>query len=133
MTKMILQPVKCYPVAVGGVRLYLSAWKTSGVRVLKEEYTSGGAAGVTASYPKGTRLTLEGKLAPMQDTAAVTAELAGRLAAGTQEEITVHGLCFSGARLCAYTVTEGQGAAEVMLQFHTASCPVLTQEVQEDA
>lgn len=123
MTETILQPVKGYPVTAGGLQLYLRSWKTVGACVLREQCTADGTAGVTASFPKGTRLSLEGKLAPCEDTSAVTAALAQRLYDGTEEDVLVEGLCFSAARLCAYTVGAGQGAAEVTLQFYTASPP----------
>lgn len=132
MTEMILQPLKCCPVEIGGVKLYLSGWKTAGVRVLKEQCTAGNAAAVTASYPKGTRLTMEGKLAPAQDAAMVTAALAKRLNDDTQEDVTVQGLVFPAARLCAYTVTEGRGVSEVTLQFYTEQIPAMAEEGQED-
>ncbi|MBE6849617.1 MAG: hypothetical protein E7502_06935 [Ruminococcus sp.] len=130
MTTLHLQPVRSYPVQIGNVTLYLSGWKLQGVRVLREDCTANGTAGVTASYPKGARLTLTGKLA--QDAAPVTATLAEYLASGTQLDITVQGLCVPAARLCQYAVTQGQDAADVTLQLHTTAQPVM-QEVQENA
>ncbi len=127
MTEVILQPMQCCPVEIGGVRLYLSKWKMTGVRVLREQCHSGNAAAVTASYPKGTRLTMEGKLAPRQGAASVTAALAKRLSEGTKEDVQVQGLTFPAAVLCAYTLTQDGSAVEVMLQFYTEQVPMMTE------
>ncbi len=128
MTEVILQPLKSFPVTVCGVTLYLSAYKTAGTCVLKEQCTADNLAAVTASFPKGTRLTMEGKLAPAQDAAAVTAALAKQLNDGTQEDVTVRGLVFSQARLCGYTVSENRTDTAVTLVFYTAASPTLAQE-----
>ncbi len=128
MTEVILQPPKGFPVTVGGITLYLSSYKIVGVCVLKEQCTADNLAGVTASYPKGTRLTMQGKLAPSENSSAVTAVLAQRLADGSLEDVNVQGLVFTQARLCGYTITEGQSAPEVILQFYTAKTPTLAED-----
>lgn len=132
MTETILQPMQCCPVEIGGVKLYLSGWKTTGVRMLKEQCTFGNAAAVTASYSKGTRLTMEGRISPKQDAALVTAALAKRLYDGTQEDVQVQGLVFPASQLCAYTLTQKDNTAELTLQFCTSEVPVMAQEEQED-
>lgn len=129
MTELMLHPVKGYPVTAGGTVLYLSAWKTAGTCVIRERCTAAGSAGVTASFPKGTRLTMEGKLAPTENAALVTAALAKRLHDGTQEDVTVEGIVFPQARLCGYTVSAGQQETELILVFYTAQPPV---EVTDD-
>lgn len=123
MTAVMLHPVLSHPVTVGDVTLYLSGWKCTGAAVIREQCTADGTAGVTAGYPKGTRLSMEGKLPPAADAAAVTAALAKRLHDGTMETITVGGLCFADARLCGYTVQAGRGAADVTLLFYAADAP----------
>lgn len=127
MTEVILQPPKGFPVTVGGIALYLSSYKIVGVCVLREQCTADNLAGVTASYPKGTRLTMQGRLAPSEDPSAVTAALAQRLADGTLEDVRVKGLVLAQARLCGYTVTEGQNVPEVTLLFYTAQTPALAE------
>ncbi len=131
MTAVMLHPVVSHPVRVGDVTLYLSGWKCVGAAVIREQCTADGTAGVTASYPKGTRLSMEGKLPPAADAAAVTAALAKRLHDGTMENITVGGLCFADARLCGYTVQAGQGTADVTLLFYAPDAP--EKEAAEDA
>lgn len=123
MTAVMLHPVVSHPVTVGDVTLYLSGWKCTGAAVIREQCTADGTAGVTAGYPKGTRLSMEGKLPPAADAAAVTAALAKRLHDGTRENITVGGLCFADARLCGYTVQAGRGAADVTLLFYAPDAP----------
>ena len=127
MTEVILQPLKSFPVRVCGVTLYLSAYKTVGACVLKEQCTADNLAAVTASFPKGTRLTMEGKLAPKQDAAAVTAALAKQLNDAVQEDVAVRGLVFPQARLCGYTVSENQTDTAVTLMFYTADAPELAE------
>lgn len=123
MTAVMLHPVVSHPVTVGDVTLYLSGWKCTGAAVIREQCTADGTAGVTAGYPKGTRLSMEGKLPSAADAAAVTAALAKRLHDGTTENITVGGLCFADARLCGYTVQAGRGAADVTLLFYAPDAP----------
>ncbi len=127
MTEVLTQPVKGYPVTVGGITLYLSGYKTVGACLIREQGTADGITEIAALYPKGTRLTMEGTLPPQEDAAAVTAALAQRLQDGTQEMVTVQGLVYAAARLCGYTVAEGQEAARVTLQFYTAQMPVLAE------
>lgn len=127
MTEVFLQPPKGYPVTVGGITLYLAAYKTVGACLIREQGTADGVTEIAALYPKGTRLTLEGTLPPQADAAAVTAALAKRMQDGTQEDVTVQGLVYAAARLCGYTVSEGQENAKVTLQFYTVQAPALAE------
>ncbi len=130
MTELKLRSLRRFPVTIGGITICLSSCRTVGVCVLREQCMADNTAAVTAAYPKGTRVTLEGWLAPAQDTAAVTAALAQRLFDGTQEDVSVCGLLFQGARLCSYAVHENQEHTAVTLTFYTASSPAKT-EVEE--
>ncbi len=132
MMEVILQAVRSYPVEIGGVVLHLSAWKAVGMQVLSEQGTAAGETILTASHPRGTRLTLEGKLAPAQDAGVVTAVLAAQLQSGVQEDVQLRGLVFPAARLCGYTISEAQGAAELTLQLYTLQCPVRAEEGTAD-
>lgn len=124
MTELKLRPIRRFPVTIGGITLYLSSCRTVGASVLREQCTADNTAAVTASYPKGTRVTLEGWLAPMQDAAAVIAALAARLSDASEEDVTVCGLCFQSARLCGYSVNENQEHTAVTLTFYTLLAPV---------
>lgn len=130
MTELKLRPIRRFPVTIGGITLYLSSCRTVGVSVLREQCTADNLAAVTASYPKGTRVTLEGWLAPAQDAQAVIAALAARLFDASEEDVTVRGLCFQNARLCGYTVNENQEHTAVTLTLYTPLAPVLA-EVEE--
>lgn len=130
MTELKLRPIRRFPVTIGGITLYLSSCRTVGVSVIREQCTADNTAAVTASYPKGTRVTLEGWLAPAQDAQAVIAALAARLFDASEEDVTVRGLCFQKARLCGYTVNENQEHTAVTLTLYTPLAPVLA-EVEE--
>lgn len=125
MSQVFLRAKKCYPVQFGEISLCMASCKVVGACVLTERATASNHAAVTASWPKGTRLTLQGKLAPEQSVSGVIAVLAQYLQDGTGQDVTVDGLVFADARLTAYTVSDGQETAEVMLQLYTAAVPVL--------
>ena len=124
MTELKLRPIRRFPVTVGGITLYLSSCRTVGTSVLREQCTADNTAAVTASCPKGTRVTLEGWLAPAQDAQTVIAALAARLFDVSEEDMTVCGLCFQNARLCAYTVNENQEHTAVTLTFYSPLAPM---------
>lgn len=130
MTELQLRSLRRFPVTIGGITLCMSSCRTVGVSVIREQCTADNLAAVTASYPKGTRVTLEGWLAPAQDVQAVIAALAARLFDAVEEDVTVRGLCFQNARLCAYTVNENQEHTAVTLTFYSPLAPVLA-EVEE--
>lgn len=130
MTELTLRTMRRFPVTVGGITLLLSSCKTVGAMVLREQCTADHTAAVTASYPKGTRITLEGWLAPAQDVSAVIAALAARLSEESTEDVTVRGLCYRSARLCGYTLHETQEHTAVTLVLYTPLAPVCA-EVEE--
>lgn len=121
----------CYTVQFGTVTLCLQAYEVKGQTVLTERVTADNLPAVTASYPKGTRLTLRGGISALEDAAAVTAVLAQYLQEGTVQDITVGTLQFPAARLVGYAVSEADGDAQVQLQFYCAAVPV--QEAGEGA
>ncbi len=125
MSGVVIYARKGYPAAFGTVQLTLQAYEVKGSCVLTERGTADGLPALTASYSRGTRLTLRGSLSPVQSAAEVTAALAKELRDGTARNMTVEGLVFFGARLCAYQVSDEGERARAELQFYTASVPVM--------
>ncbi len=113
-----------YPVQFGEVSLVLYAYEVQGRTELTERVTADSLPAVTASFPKGTRLTLRGSLPAAADAAAVTAVLAQYLQAGTAQDILLGTLRFASARLCGYTVSGENGTVKAQLQFYCPSVPV---------
>jgi hypothetical protein len=128
MSSISLHSLQSYPVTVNGLTLLLSGWQAVGSCVLREEGTAEGNAALTSAYPKGTRLTLRGKLTPVTTGVRAAAAFAEMLQNGTVQDVTVQTLCFPAARLCGYTVREEQELPEAVLVFFVSDTPVLTEK-----
>ncbi len=124
MNQVTAKVHSCYTVQFGTVTLCLQAYEVKGQTVLTERVTADNLPAVTASYPKGTRLTLRGGLSASEDTAAVTAVLAQYLQEGTVQDIFIGALQFPAARLVGYAVSETDGDTQAQLQFYCAAIPV---------
>ncbi|MDE5563893.1 MAG: hypothetical protein K2I93_01955 [Oscillospiraceae bacterium] len=123
-----VETLQSYDVLVGAVLLHLSDYKLVGGCMVQEQGTANGTATVTACFPKGTRLTLKGRLAPSTDMAAAAAALDMVLRSGVTRTLRVGKLVYNDARLIGFSFGGGTQAPEVMLLFHTAEA--LTKEAE---
>lgn len=116
----------------GDVTLHLYDYQITGGCLLREQGTSEGTAAVASVYPKGTRLTLTGKLVPDAGTvASAAAALDAALRGGTTRTITLGDLVCAAMRLIGYTLSLGEAAVEVKLVFRTDT--PLTEAAPEEA
>lgn len=118
-------------VTLGEITLHLSDYQITGGCLLREQGTSDSTAAVTAVFPKGTRITLSGRLVPSQEilTQAGTA-LDAALRDGTALSVTLGTLVCTDMRLIGYTLRPGETAAEVKLVCCTQS-PLETETSEE--
>ncbi len=115
-----------YDVLVGTVLLHLSDYKLVGGCLVQEQGTADGMGVVTACFPKGTRLTLKGRLAPSTDMAEAAAALDMAMRSGAVSTLKVGKLVYDSARLIGYSFSGGVQAPEAVLLFHTTEA--LTKE-----
>ena len=112
-------PMRDIPVTVGTLVLHLSSYRLAGSSILHEDGTADGTSAVTAAYPRGTRLTLRGLLAPAAAPAATAVALDTLLRAQTAADLTIGSLCLHGARVLAYTLEEEGDAPSLSIVFLT--------------
>lgn len=108
------------PVDFGEITLYPTTYKVTGVRLLEEEGTAGGQPKLMGTWCKGTRLTLEGTLAPDISPAKVISVLAAALRNAERRDVVVEGLVFPDAVLCQYSIQTKQNGTEIILVLYTA-------------
>ncbi len=125
MNQVITRKKPHYPVSFGAVELYLQSYEIKGACVLTERMTADNQPALTASFPKGTRLTMRGILSPLQDAGEVIVQLAAYLQGAVLQDVAFGSLTIKGVRLCNYQVTEEDGAARVMVQFYSEQAPQL--------
>ena len=115
-----LRSTQDFAVTFGTLTLHLSEYQITGGCLLREQGTADGDAAVSAFYPKGTRITLKGKLAPpYTETAAVSAALDAAVRSGITRTVYLNTLRCQGMRLIGYTVGLRDITAEVTLVFLT--------------
>ena len=61
---LVLQSLRSFPVTIGELTLYLSEYQISETATLKESGTAGGSLVLSGCWPKGSRISLKGKLSP---------------------------------------------------------------------
>lgn len=120
------EALQSYDVLVDGVLLHLSEYKLVGGCLVQEQGTAAGKGTVAACFPKGTRLTLRGRLAPSTDMAAAAAALDMVMRSGVTRILHVGNLVYDEARLIGYSFGGGIQAPEAVLLFHTTQ--MLTKE-----
>ncbi len=129
MNQVVARKKQRFPVSFGTVELYLQSYEIKGACALTERVTADNLPALTASYPKGTRLTMRGTLSPLQDAGEVIVLLAEYLQDAVQQDVNFGTLTFKGARLCNYQAKEEDGAVRVMVQFYCEQVP----QMQEGA
>lgn len=126
--KLWIRDVQDYTLTVGGVELHMSEYKIAGSCVLSEQGTASGEAAVSACFPKGTVITLKGRL--IGQLAETAVQLDKVLHSG--EELVLHlgEIICRHARLIRYTFGEGRELPELMLVFY-ANDPFGREETEE--
>ena len=115
-----LEQMQEYPVTIGELTLHLNGYRITGGCLVREQGTSDGTAAVTVLAPKGTRITLQGKLAPPEGCyAGAAAALDSLLREGGTMALSLGTLRCAGARLIGYTLDNTQLPPEVTLVFYT--------------
>lgn len=115
-------------VTFGTLTLHLSEYRIVGGCLVHEQGTSAGAAAVSAVYPKGTRITLKGRIAvPEPNFAEAGAALDAAVRSGIGRTVTLGTLVCADMRLIGYTLAPMGTAAEVALVFYTQT-PLETEE-----
>ncbi len=116
----LIREMQDLAVTFGEVTLHLYDYQITGGCLLHEQGTSEGTAAVTAIYPKGTRITLTGKLVPEETAmASAAAALDAALRGGTTRTITLGKLVCASMRLVGYTLSLGESAGTVKLILRT--------------
>ena len=119
---MYLEGVQDIAVTVGELTLHLSEYRITGGCLVREQGNAEGTASVAVLYPKGTRITLKGKVAPpLENYAAVGAALDAVLRGGDQMTLRMGFLTARKAMLIGYTMEQGAFPLELTLVFFTAS------------
>lgn len=118
---MHVRELQDHRVLIGDVMLHFSEYKINGSCLLHEQGTATGDAAVTACFPKGTRITLKGRLAPSTDTAAAVAAVDMVLRSGVKRYLYLGKLICPDARLISYVINEGADFPELTLLFYSSS------------
>jgi len=127
---LVLQSLRSFPVTIGELTLYLSEYQISETATLKESGTAGGGLVLSGCWPKGSRISLKGKLSPSLSPQTVIYTLSQALL--TEQILLIQNLKFQNAMLCDYTVTENQDTPEIALLFFSAQKPLLILESGEE-
>ena len=119
---MYLEGVQDIAVTVGEIVLHLSEYHITGGCLVREQGNAEGTASVAVLYPKGTRITLKGKVTPpLEHFASVGAALDGVLRGGDQVVLHMGFLTARNAMLIGYTMEQGAFPMELTLVFFTTS------------
>lgn len=122
--KITVREMQSYPVQIGELTVYLSEYQIVGGCGISEQGTADGSGTVTAAFPKGTRLTLRGKLAPSSDMAAIIAAVDAAMRGGTTLPLHIKEIRCDAVRLIGFTLKEGQEFPELTLLCYTQSALV---------
>ena len=115
-----LRQMQDIPLLVNDILLRLTDYAITGGCLVREAGTAEGTAVVTACYPKGTRLTLKGRLTDMNtDTAKTAAALDDILHSGSACKVTIGALQCSELRLVGYALSGGEDFPVLKLVFYT--------------
>lgn len=110
---------KSIPLTFGELTIYLGDYAVTGVRQLVEAGTTEGSPAVTASWQKGTRITLTGTLPPDMAESRAAAALSQALRDGTAHNMAVDGIKIPAAVLCQYALKTGRTGTAVTLVLYT--------------
>lgn len=113
-----LRQMSDIPLLVNDILLHLTEYAITGGCLVREQGTAEGTAAVTACYPKGTRLTLKGRLTDT-DTAKAAAALDTILHSGSACTVSIGALVCSELRLVGYALSGGEELPALELVFYT--------------
>ena len=113
------QQVKAFPVTVGQVTLYLSAYQVSGGCQLREQGVADGSTAVASLWAKGSQITLEGRLAGNAQSAILALDALARSRVGISFQIGA--VSCLNAVLISYSVKENQDNINVSVTFYSSS------------
>lgn len=105
-------------VTIGSLTLHLSEYKLVGGCAVHEQGTADGKGTMTAHFPKGTKLTLKGRLAPSVDPASAAVAVDRAVHEKTPVSFSIRNLICSDAFVIGFTLTEGTELPEITLLFY---------------
>lgn len=114
--RVLLRDVQDYTVTLGELVLHMEEYRIAGSCALSEQGTAAGTAAVSACFPKGTRITLKGRIAERLAEAAV--QLDRVLHSGEAVRLHLGEIVCQNARLIGYTFGEGQEFPALTLVFY---------------
>ncbi|HAJ96624.1 MAG TPA: hypothetical protein DCO72_02660 [Ruminococcus sp.] len=117
-----IQQVNSFPVTIGTITLYLSAYQVSGGCQLREQGTADGTSAVASFWSKGAQISLSGQLAQNPENAILALDALARSHVGISFQIG--DVSCQNAVLVQYSVQNDSDAISVSLTFYCPSALV---------
>ena len=123
-----IQQVKSFPVTIGTITLYLSAYQISGGCQFREQGTADGSTAIASLWSKGSQISLQGRLMGNPENAIVSLDALARSRVGIPLQIGA--VSCTNAKLIQYSVEENQTAIEISVTFYSPS-PLVNENEEE--
>ena len=124
---VLIQAVKAFPVTVGEITLFLSAYEILGGCQLHEVGTADGSTAVASFWHKGSQFHLQGRLAGNPEHAIVALDTLARSRVGVPLQIGA--VSCTNAVLIGYSIKENQEAIEISVTFYSSAPLVEVEQV----
>ncbi len=113
----------------GSLVLHFSQYKLTGSCIVREQGTASGSSAVAAVYPKGSRMTLRGRLAPGVSVSMTGQTLCGMMRAGATVPAVIDNMVLPSARLIAFSIEDTQPAPEITVVLFTEDAVTREEDV----